>query len=35
VVVKGLAKDEQVVTRGALRLSPGTKVQIRTTADVS
>ncbi len=35
VVVKGLAKDEQVVTRGGLRLSPGTKVQIRTTADVS
>jgi membrane fusion protein, multidrug efflux system len=35
VVVKGLAKDEQVVTRGALRLSPGAKVQIRTAADVS
>jgi len=35
VVVKGIAKDEQVVTRGALRLSPGAKVQIRTSADVS
>jgi multidrug efflux system membrane fusion protein len=35
VVVKGLSKDEQVVTRGALRLAPGTKVQIRSAADVS
>ena len=35
VVVKGLAKDEQVVTRGALRLAPGTKVEIRTTAEAA
>jgi multidrug efflux system membrane fusion protein len=35
VVVKGVAKGEQVVTRGALRLSPGAKVQIRGAAEVS
>ncbi|MBV8031783.1 MAG: efflux RND transporter periplasmic adaptor subunit [Betaproteobacteria bacterium] len=35
VVVKGLGKGEQVVTRGALRLSPGAKVQIRSAADVT
>jgi len=35
VVVKGLAKDEQVVTRGALRLAPGTKVEIRSAAEAA
>jgi membrane fusion protein, multidrug efflux system len=35
VVVKGLTKGEQVVTRGALRLSPGARVQIRNSAEVS
>lgn len=34
-IVKGIAKGEKVVTRGALRLSPGVKVQIRTDAEVS
>jgi multidrug efflux system membrane fusion protein len=34
-IVKGLAKGESVVTRGALRLSPGAKVQIRSEAEVS
>jgi multidrug efflux system membrane fusion protein len=34
-IVKGVAKGEKVVTRGALRLSPGIKVQIRTDAEVS
>ena len=33
VVVKGIAKDEQVVTRGALRLAPGVRVEIRTGAE--
>jgi multidrug efflux system membrane fusion protein len=35
VVVKGIAKGELVVTRGALRLSPGAKVQVRSAAEVS
>jgi membrane fusion protein, multidrug efflux system len=35
VVVKGLAKDEQVVTRGALRLAPGTRVEIRSAAETA
>ena len=35
VVVKGLAKDEQVVTRGALRLAPGARVEIRTAAEAA
>jgi multidrug efflux system membrane fusion protein len=35
VVVKGLAKDEQVVTRGALRLAPGVRVEIRTGAEAA
>jgi multidrug efflux system membrane fusion protein len=35
VVVHGIAKDERVVTRGALRLAPGAKVQILTDAEVS
>jgi len=34
-VVQGVAQGEQVVTRGALRLSPGAKVQILTAAEVS
>jgi multidrug efflux system membrane fusion protein len=34
-VVKGVANGEQVVTRGALRLAPGTKVQVRTDAEPS
>jgi multidrug efflux system membrane fusion protein len=34
VVVTGLAKGEQVVTRGALRLAPGARVQIRNAGDV-
>lgn len=33
VVVKGLAKDERVVTRGALRLAPGARVEIRAGAE--
>jgi multidrug efflux system membrane fusion protein len=32
-VVKGIAKDERVVTRGALRLAPGARVEIRTAAE--
>jgi multidrug efflux system membrane fusion protein len=35
VVVKGLAKDESVVTRGALRLAPGVKVDIRSAAEAA
>jgi len=35
VVVKGLQKDEQVVTRGALRLAPGTRVEIRSAAEAA
>jgi multidrug efflux system membrane fusion protein len=35
VVVKGLAKDEQVVTRGALRLRPGVRVEIRAAAEAA
>ncbi len=35
VVVKGLAKDEQVVTRGALRLAPGVRVEIRSGAEAA
>ena len=35
VVVKGLAKDEQVVTRGALRLAPGVRVEIRAAAEAA
>jgi len=34
-VVKGIAKGERVVLRGALRLAPGTKVQIRSGAEPS
>jgi multidrug efflux system membrane fusion protein len=34
-IVKGIAKGEKVVTRGALRLSPGIKVEIRSDAEVS
>ena len=34
-VVKGLAKDEQVVTRGALRLAPGVRVEIRPAAEAA
>jgi multidrug efflux system membrane fusion protein len=32
-VVKGLARDERVVTRGALRLAPGARVEIRSEAE--
>jgi multidrug efflux system membrane fusion protein len=35
VVVKGLAEDEQVVTRGALRLAPGVRVEIRTGTEAA
>lgn len=35
VVVKGLVKDEQVVTRGALRLAPGVRVEIRSAAEAA
>ena len=35
VVVKGVAKDEQVVTRGALRLAPGVRVEIRTAGEAA
>jgi len=35
VVVNGVSKGEQIVTRGALRLSPGVRVQLRASADVS
>ena len=34
-VVKGVAKDERVVTRGALRLAPGARVEIRTAAEAA
>ncbi len=34
-VVKGIAKDERVVTRGALRLAPGARVEIRAAAETS
>jgi len=34
-IVKGVAKGELVVTRGALRLAPGTKVQIRSGIEPS
>lgn len=34
-VVKGIAKGELVVTRGALRLVPGTKVQVRSGIEPS
>jgi membrane fusion protein, multidrug efflux system len=34
-VVKGIAKDERVVTRGALRLAPGARVEIRTAAEAA
>jgi len=33
--VKGIAQGEKVVTRGALRLSPGVRVQIRSEGEVS
>jgi multidrug efflux system membrane fusion protein len=32
-VVKGLVRDERVVTRGALRLAPGARVEIRGEAE--
>jgi multidrug efflux system membrane fusion protein len=32
-VVKGIARDERVVTRGALRLAPGARVEIRGEAE--
>jgi multidrug efflux system membrane fusion protein len=32
-VVKGIARDERVVTRGALRLAPGARVEIRSEAE--
>ena len=32
-VVKGVARDERVVTRGALRLAPGARVEIRGEAE--
>ena len=35
LVVKGLAKDEPVVTRGALRLAPGVRVEIRAAAEAA
>jgi len=34
-IVKGVAKGELVVTRGALRLAPGTKVQVRSGIEPS
>ncbi len=34
-VVKGLAKGERVVTRGALRLAPGARVEIRAGAEAA
>ena len=34
-VVKGVAQGEKIVIRGALRLSPGTRVQIRSEGEVS
>ena len=35
VVVKGLARNERVVTRGALRLAPGARVEIRTDSETA
>lgn len=35
IIGKGLAKDEQVVVRGALRLTPGAKVTINANAEAS
>jgi multidrug efflux system membrane fusion protein len=32
-VVKGIARDERVVTRGALRLAPGARVEIRSESE--
>jgi multidrug efflux system membrane fusion protein len=32
-VVKGVARDERVVTRGALRLAPGARVEIRVESE--
>jgi multidrug efflux system membrane fusion protein len=32
-VVKGIARDERVVTRGALRLAPGARVEIRAEGE--
>ena len=34
-VVNGIAKDERVVTRGALRLAPGAQVEIRSAAETA
>jgi len=34
-VVKGIARDERVVTRGALRLVPGARVEIRSAAETA
>jgi len=34
-VVKGVDKDERVVVRGALRLAPGARVEIRGAGDTS
>lgn len=34
-VVKGIARDERVVTRGALRLAPGARVEIRAEAEAA
>ncbi len=34
-VVKGIARDESVVTRGALRLTPGARVEIRSAAETA
>jgi membrane fusion protein, multidrug efflux system len=34
-VVKGIDKDERVVVRGALRLAPGTRVEIRSPGEAS
>ena len=35
VVVKGVARGERVVTRGALRLAPGSRVEIRASVEAS
>jgi multidrug efflux system membrane fusion protein len=35
VLAEGLAKDEKVVVRGALRLAPGSKVVIQDPAAVA
>ena len=35
IIAKGVAKGEKVVVRGALRLAPGTKVQVRDPAEAS